>query len=110
MSRVDLAITAGGQGSVQCAMAAGTPLIGIPLQPEQDANVHLLERKGAARMLTQDAVGKGKLPTMMRDMLAEPAWRRAAGTIKEAYARRDGPALSAEAIMRYLADERRMVA
>lgn len=110
MPRVDLAITAGGQGSVQCAMAAGTPLIGIPPQPEQDTNVHLLERKGAARTLIQDAVGKGKLPALVREMLAEPSYRRAAGTIKLAYARRDGPTLSAEAILRYLADDRRMVA
>ncbi len=110
MPRVDLAITAGGQGSVQCAMAAGTPLIGIPLQPEQDANVHLLERKGAARTLTQDAVGKGKLPSIMREMLAQPSYRRAARTIREAYARRNGPALSAEAILRYVSSDRRMVA
>ncbi|HTU61138.1 MAG TPA: hypothetical protein VMF89_21940, partial [Polyangiales bacterium] len=32
MPRVDLAITAGGQGSVQCALASGTPLIALPLQ------------------------------------------------------------------------------
>jgi hypothetical protein len=51
--RVDLAVTAGGQGSVQTALASGVPLLGIPLQPEQDANVALAERQGAARLVAQ---------------------------------------------------------
>lgn len=46
MLRVDLAVTAGGQGSVQTAMSAGTPLLGVPLQPEQDVNRHLAEKQG----------------------------------------------------------------
>src|SRR5688500_4601019 len=44
MPRVALAVTAGGQGSVQTAMAGGVPLLGIPLQLEQALNVALLER------------------------------------------------------------------
>lgn len=57
MPRVDLAVTAGGQGSVQTALASGVPLIGIPLQPEQDLNVSLAERQGAARLLPQRHAG-----------------------------------------------------
>ena len=45
MTGVALAVTAGGQGSVQTALASGVPLIGIPLQPEQDLNVALAERQ-----------------------------------------------------------------
>ncbi len=51
MPQVDLAVTTGGQGSVQTAMACGTPLLGIPLHIEQDLNVALVERLGAARHL-----------------------------------------------------------
>jgi UDP:flavonoid glycosyltransferase YjiC (YdhE family) len=53
----------GGPGdhrSVQTAMAGGTPLIGIPLQPEQDLNVFLLERRGAARRITPRARARGR--------------------------------------------------
>ncbi|MEQ1731731.1 MAG: hypothetical protein ABL982_25445 [Vicinamibacterales bacterium] len=49
MPRVDIAITAGGQGSVQCAMASGTPAVVLPLHPEQDLNGSLIERLGAGR-------------------------------------------------------------
>lgn len=110
MPRVDLAVTAGGQGSVQCAMAAGTPVIGIPLQPEQDANVHFLELKGAARLLPLRDVGRGRLRTMVHEMTANGTFRTAARAIQAAYARRNGPTLSAEAILNYLDSERRQVA
>lgn len=102
MPRVDLAVTAGGQGSVQCAMAAGTPLIGIPLQPEQDCNVHFVEQKGAARLLPMRGIGGGRLTATVREMLANSSYKAAAREIQAAYARRDGPKLSAEAIMRFL--------
>jgi UDP:flavonoid glycosyltransferase YjiC (YdhE family) len=103
MPRVDLAITAGGQGSVQCAMAAGTPVIGIPLQPEQDANIHMLERRGAARLLPLREVGRGRLQALVRDMIADQRFRVGAAAVRTAYSARDGPALTADAIIRYLA-------
>lgn len=102
MPRVDLAVTAGGQGSMQCAMAAGTPVIGIPLQPEQDANVHLLELKGAAKLLPQRDVGRGRLPALVHEIAGSGAYRTSARAIGSAYAGRNGPALCAEAILRYL--------
>jgi hypothetical protein len=44
---------AGGQGSIQAALASGVSVIGIPLQAEQDANVALAESQGAARLVPQ---------------------------------------------------------
>jgi UDP:flavonoid glycosyltransferase YjiC (YdhE family) len=81
MPCVDLAVTAGGQGSVQCAMASGTLLIGIPLQPEQDTNVHLLQEKGAARLLSVDGLERGRLPAIA-EMQSKPRYRAAAQTLK----------------------------
>lgn len=106
MARVDLAVTAGGQGSLQCAMAAGTPVIGIPLQPEQEANLHWLQAAGAARRLPLPELGAGVLPALVREMTTQPRYRVAARTIRSAYAGRDGTALSAEAILRYLRHRR----
>ena len=103
MPRVDLAVTAGGQGSLQCAMAAGTPVIGIPLQPEQAANVRWLQAAGAARSLPLGELGSGALPALIREMTTEPSYRTAARAIRSVYAGRNGAALSAEAILSYLA-------
>jgi hypothetical protein len=57
MGDVDLAVIAGGQGSVQTALAAGLPFVGIPLQSEQDANVTFAQNQGAARLIAQKAAG-----------------------------------------------------
>jgi hypothetical protein len=110
MPRVDLAVTAGGQGSMQCAMAAGAPVIGIPLQPEQDANVHLLELKGAARLFPQGQIGRGRLPGIVREMLTNKSYANAARAIQAAYTERNGPALSATAILDHLGQRRRKAA
>lgn len=102
LPRVDLAVAAGGQGSLQGAMAAGIPVIGIPLQPEQDANLHLLQRKGAARLLPERDIGRGRLPALVREMTTQESYRTAARAIQAAYATRNGPALCAAAILRHL--------
>jgi UDP:flavonoid glycosyltransferase YjiC (YdhE family) len=103
MPQVTLAVTAGGQGSLQCAMAAGTPVIGIPLQPEQEANLTWLERAGAAKRLPAAEVGRGALPGLVRRMISDPSHKVAATALSALYARRNGPALSADAILRFLA-------
>jgi UDP:flavonoid glycosyltransferase YjiC (YdhE family) len=101
MPRVDLAITGGGQGSVQCALASGTPLISLPLQPEQDWNGQLVERHGAGvRMTLQDAA-TAKLPALVQRILADERFRNNARRIQAIYAKLDGPGSAAEAIMRY---------
>lgn len=102
MPRVDLAVTTAGQGSLQCAMASGLPVIGIPLHLEQDANIHFLAERGAARALPVAAIGEQRLAGMVREMLGRSEYRAAAQAIQAAYARRDGPALCAQAILRHL--------
>ena len=106
MPRVDLAITTGGQGSVQCAMAAGTPLIGIPLHPEQHSNLHFLSVRGAARLLPLADIGDARLCGMIEDMLSGPQYRTNAKSIQASYAGRNGPELCAKAIIEYLANAR----
>ena len=102
MPRVDMAIVTGGQGSVQCAMAAGRPIVGIPLQPEQDANLAFLSRRGAAEILPLQDIGKGKLRGLV-ERVRGPSYRAAAKEIQDAYLRLDGPDLSARAILDFLA-------
>jgi UDP:flavonoid glycosyltransferase YjiC (YdhE family) len=99
MPRVDLAVTAGGQGSVQTAMAAGVPLLGIPLQLEQDLNVTLLERRGAARWLPPRQAGTARLTALARTLLSDPAYRRVAQEIRKVYDASDGPGRAADQIL-----------
>ncbi|MBK7402377.1 MAG: hypothetical protein IPJ34_40610 [Myxococcales bacterium] len=100
--RVALGVIAGGQGSVQTALAAGCPFVGIPLQPEQEWNVATAERRGAAVRLSEKQ-GRGRAMTAaVRELLDRPAAREAAGEIAAVFARIDGPGRCAEAIVDYL--------
>ena len=100
MPRVDLAITAGGQGSVQCAMASGTPVIALPLHPEQDLNASLIEQLGAGHRMTFADAAASRLPSVVSRMLDTRSYRDAARRIQDVYAGLDGPGLAAEAILR----------
>jgi UDP:flavonoid glycosyltransferase YjiC (YdhE family) len=99
MPRVDLGVAAGGQGSVQTALASGLPLIGIPLQPEQDTNVALVERQGAARLVRQRDADGAVLRATVREMLSDPRYRQNAQRIRAAFERADGPGAAADAIL-----------
>lgn len=98
MPQVDLAVVTAGQGSMQTAMAAGTPAIGIPLQLEQDLNVVLLERLGAARRLAPRQIGP-RLARLAQEMLGHDGHRRAAHRIRQLYDAVDGPGNAADAII-----------
>jgi UDP:flavonoid glycosyltransferase YjiC (YdhE family) len=99
MPRVDLAVTAGGQGSVQTALASGVPLIGIPPQGEQDANVWLAQRQGAARFVAQREAGTDAMTSAARELLVDATYRTNAVRIAQIYATADGPGAVAEAII-----------
>jgi len=99
MGDVDLAVIAGGQGSVQTALAAGVPFVGIPLQPEQDANVTFAQKQGAARLVAQQAAGTPAMTAAVRNLLADAAARDSARRVKEAFAAVDGAAAAAQAVL-----------
>ena len=99
MPRVDLAVTAGGQGSVQTALASGLPLIGIPLQGEQDANVWLAQQQGAARLVTQRDAGTEAMTSAAKELLTDATYRTNAARIAQIYANTDGPGAAADAII-----------
>lgn len=102
MPRVDLAVTAGGQGSVQTALACGVPLIGVPLQPEQDANVTFAQRAGAARLVPLAAAGTPRMTKTADAMLTDERYRHHARRLQAVFAGVDGPTTAAEAILELL--------
>jgi UDP:flavonoid glycosyltransferase YjiC (YdhE family) len=97
MPEVDLAITAGGQGSVQTAMATGTPLLGLPLQLEQQLNVALVARLGAARTVAPRSAAR--VARVAAEMLADDRYRRSAKQVQQIYDGIDGPGAAADAII-----------
>jgi UDP:flavonoid glycosyltransferase YjiC (YdhE family) len=85
----DLAVTHGGQGTVQTAMWAGTPVVGVAFQWEQQANLDAIARAGAGiriplYVVTEDAVLDG-----VRAMLRSGP-RQAAGRLRSVVRATDG--------------------
>ena len=104
MPRAALAVVTGGQGSVQTAMASGVPMIGIPLQPEQDLNVHCAERQGMAMRLAPDHARGPAMTQAVRAMLDAAGYRTQAQRVSALFAQVDGAHNAALAIRRYLAE------
>jgi UDP:flavonoid glycosyltransferase YjiC (YdhE family) len=102
MPRVDVAITMGGQGSVQTAMFCGTPLLGIPLHPEQELNVDLAVRQGMALAMAPRHAATAKMTAAIRRVLSEPEFRQQARRVQSVYAKTDGAGRAATEITGYL--------
>ena len=92
----DAAVIHGGQGTVQTAIASGLPFVGIPLQPEQNANLKIIERWGGSRTLSLKGLRKGKLRHKLEEVLGNASFRETLATLKDFQAQRDGPAETAK--------------
>ncbi len=102
MPAVDVAITMGGQGSVQTAMLSATPLLGLPLHPEQELNVALAVRQGMALALAPRHAGSERLTAAVQQLVRDSRFKQAAVRAQALYAGRDGAREAATQIGRYL--------
>lgn len=98
MPRAAIAVITGGQGSVQTAMACGTPFVGVALQPEQAANLDIAERQGLARTVPLPRTTTD-MAEAVRSLLADPSARPAAQRVSRLYAATDGAGAAADAIL-----------
>jgi UDP:flavonoid glycosyltransferase YjiC (YdhE family) len=98
MPLCDLTIIHGGQGSVQNAIGAGTPLIGFPLQPEQNFNLRQVERHGAGRCLSLQWLKRAGLRRTVEEILGDGGHQSAMSRLQAWQAARDGPLEAAKAV------------
>ena len=105
MPQVDVAVTMGGQGTVQTAMASGTPVVGIPLHAEQELNVDLAARHGAGLAIAPRFVDTPRLTEAVQRVLADARFAEGAAKVRGWYAGVDGAARAARAILDHLAEQ-----
>jgi UDP:flavonoid glycosyltransferase YjiC (YdhE family) len=98
MPLCQLAIIHGGEGSVQTAIASGTPVIGFPIQPEQNFNLRLLEQHGAGRCLSFWSLKAGRLRAAIEEVLGDGRYRREMLRLQGLQARLDGPTEAAKVL------------
>jgi UDP:flavonoid glycosyltransferase YjiC (YdhE family) len=99
MPMCDLSIIHGGQGSVQSAIASGTPLIGFPLQPEQNFNIMQVERHGAALCMSLRNLRKGRLGPAIERVLNDESYMINMKKLQAFQETRDGPLEAAKSII-----------
>lgn len=99
MPMCDLVIIHGGQGSVQSAIASGTPLIGFPLQPEQNFNIIQVERHGAGLCMSLRSLKKGKLRSAIERILRDPSFETNMKKLQSFQETRDGPLDAAKCVI-----------
>ncbi len=104
MPLCNLAVTYGGQGTIQTSIASGIPVIGFPLQPEQNFNLKQMERHGAGLCLSRRSLRRGLLTSAIRQVLGQGNFRESAQRLQKWQSSRDGP-LEAARIVKALIDK-----
>ena len=68
---VDIAVLHGGQGTFYTAAYSGRPVVGIPMQPEQQYNIDILVRNGSAIRLSKRHFREEDLLRAVEEILAD---------------------------------------
>ncbi len=102
----DIAITHGGAGTVQTAIHAGTPLVGIPMHLEQTGNLSLVTRQGAGLMLSKWDLNRRSLGRALERLLSDPSLRANMLRLQALQEKVDGPANAAREIVAFLGASR----
>jgi UDP:flavonoid glycosyltransferase YjiC (YdhE family) len=81
-SMVNVVLMHGGQGTVQSALAAGVPIVGVAMQFEQHFNLANVERHGAGIQLSQESWTVDNIHAALKRVLGDPSFERAAQRVK----------------------------
>jgi MGT family glycosyltransferase len=103
---VDVMVTNGGYGAVQRAVSTGVPLVVAGNTEDKPEVAARVEHFGAGVNLRTGVPTAGEVRRAVRDVLNDGTYRRAAGILQAAYARRDGVAEIAALVDEVIAEHR----
>ena len=86
-------VSHGGSGGVYPAIAAGTPVLGIPSNADMHLSTAVLEESGAGLGVRVEAARPTRLRAALKRLLDEPRYRQAAQSWAKIYAKYDSAAL-----------------
>ncbi|MCD4782898.1 MAG: hypothetical protein K8T10_03595 [Candidatus Eremiobacteraeota bacterium] len=87
----DISVIHGGIGTVMTACLSGTPVVGVGMQPEQEANIECLVRKGFAIRIKKLRVTPGKILDAVDKLLGDEEAKKKAKEFQEIIEKWDGP-------------------
>ena len=103
LRRCSAAVLHGGFNSVLDALAAGVPIVALPIGFEQPATAARIARIGAGRVLSPRWLSTGRLAGALRAVIEQPGYARAARWLAAEIAAGTGAAGAADAITASLA-------
>ena len=89
----DLVVSHGGSGGLYPAMAAGTPVLGIPSNADQHLSTAVLAENGAGLGVRVEEASEQRLHRALERLLFEPQFQRSASNWAAIFARYDSGAL-----------------
>ena len=87
----DISVIHGGQNTVMNACLSGTPIVGIGMHPEQQANLDACVRKGFAVRLNKKRASASDVLAAIDKLLGDEAAKTAVETFRKQLAEWDGP-------------------
>ena len=106
----NVAIVHGGQGKVQNAMAAGTPIVGIPFQLEQNWNIQAVVYRGAGIKLLGREWKADAIAAAVSSVLNDPSYKEGVQDVQAEMKKSNGSAMSAEKILDFALAKKEAVA
>ena len=100
----DIAVTHGGQGTIQTAVWAGTPVVGIGFQAEQQANIDGIAQAGMAIRIPIFALNERRLLKALKK-IQKPSYVENAARMKKLIRATDGVGASTELMNQFLLGE-----
>ncbi|MBK8651741.1 MAG: AMP-binding protein [Elusimicrobia bacterium] len=89
--RAAVVVCSGGSTAAYQALAAGTPVVGIPSNNDQHLAMAAIERSGAGLSLRSDHVTPAAVRDAVKKILEEPRYRERAQRLSESFAAHDAP-------------------
>ena len=98
----DVVVSHGGQGTVQTALACGTPIVGVAIQLEQQVNLDNVAAKGAGIRIPAHRWKASNIQRAVRTVLKDGKYRDNARRLQQSVRGADGKKSSAEAIWQFV--------
>ena len=106
LARSAIAVLNGGLNTVMDALAAGVPILAVPIAFEQGAIAARIERAGVGRRMSRLLLGPGRVAGSVRRILDDPSMAEATGRMAVEIAAAGGTARAADIVERVIATGR----
>lgn len=100
-----LVVSHGGSGTIMAALANGLPMVVLPIAADQPENAERCAALGVARVVAATNLSPETARDAVRDVLADPSYRRSAAELRDEIDRLPGPDVAVR-LLEELADQR----